>query len=120
VVPEGVKRIIEVDLSRNLELDAKVSPRVGRSSSTPCTPSRSAPARADGCERAHPVHAPVHDPDDAKLAAVANVTQALEAGALTELPATRFALADTAAAHDAVERGAVGKVLIDVRAPDQP
>ncbi len=59
-------------------------------------------------------------PDDAKLAAVAHVTRALEAGALTELPATRFPLADTAAAHDAVERGAVGKVLIDVRAPDQP
>ena len=52
-------------------------------------------------------------------AAAADVTAAAAAGALEVgdehgLPLTRFALADTAAAHDAVEGGAVGKVLIDV------
>jgi NADPH2:quinone reductase len=52
--------------------------------------------------------------EDAVRAAVRDVTAALEAGALTPLPLHRFALEDTAAAHDAVEAGAVGKVLIDV------
>ena len=55
----------------------------------------------------------------ALAAAAADVTAAAAAGALEVgdehgLPLTRFALADTAAAHDAVEGGAVGKVLIDV------
>jgi NADPH2:quinone reductase len=38
----------------------------------------------------------------------------LSEGALTEPPLHRFPLEETAAAHDAVENGAVGKVLIDV------
>jgi NADPH:quinone reductase len=51
--------------------------------------------------------------------AVADITAALEDGALpvgedAGLPLHRFALADTGAAHQAVEDGAVGKVLIDV------
>jgi len=41
-----------------------------------------------------------------------DITAALAAGALTELPVTRFALDDIAAAHEAVEAGAVGKVLV--------
>ena len=50
---------------------------------------------------------------------VADVTQALEDGALpvgedVGLPLHQFALTDAAAAHQAVEDGAVGKVLIDV------
>jgi DNA-binding NarL/FixJ family response regulator len=44
----------------------------------------------------------------------ASVTAALRAGALTPLPLHRFALEDIAAAHDAVEGGAVGKVLVDI------
>ncbi|MBY4213627.1 NADPH:quinone reductase [Rhodococcus fascians] len=39
---------------------------------------------------------------------------ALEVGEDTGLPLHRFPLAETAAAHDAVESGIVGKVLIDV------
>jgi NADPH2:quinone reductase len=51
--------------------------------------------------------------------AVADVTRALKDGALpvgedAGLPLHRFALPDAAAAHQAVEDGAVGKVLIDV------
>lgn len=57
--------------------------------------------------------------DEQKQNAVAGVAEALAAGALGVgeehgLPLTRFALAETAAAHDAVEQGTVGKVLIDV------
>ncbi len=47
-------------------------------------------------------------------AAVDGVSQAVAVGALTTLPIHRFVLQDTAAAHDAVERGVVGKVVIDV------
>ena len=42
------------------------------------------------------------------------VSKAVEVGALTTLPLHRFPLEDAARAHDAVEAGAVGKVLIDV------
>ncbi|MET0474041.1 MAG: NADPH:quinone reductase [Mycobacterium sp.] len=50
-----------------------------------------------------------------------DVTAAAAAGALAVgeaagLPLHRFSLDDTAAAHDAVENGVTGKVLIDVRA----
>ena len=45
-------------------------------------------------------------------AAVADVAAAAEAGELTELPVHRFPLADVAQAHDAVEGGAVGKVIV--------
>jgi NADPH2:quinone reductase len=47
--------------------------------------------------------------------AVAGVSRALEAGALTELPVHRFSLEQCAAAQQAVQDGAVGKVLVDVR-----
>nr|WP_296776141.1 NADPH:quinone reductase [Rhodococcus sp. (in: high G+C Gram-positive bacteria)] len=50
--------------------------------------------------------------EDVNAAARAGV---LEVGEDAGLPLHRFALADTAAAHDAVENGVVGKVLIDVQ-----
>ena len=53
-------------------------------------------------------------PRAALRAAVDGVSQAMAVGALTTLPVHRFALEDTAAAHDAVEGGAVGKVVIDM------
>lgn len=58
-------------------------------------------------------------PEDAKERAVRDVSAAVEAGALSVgaeagLPLHRFPLERTADAHDAVEAGAVGKVLIDV------
>jgi NADPH2:quinone reductase len=37
----------------------------------------------------------------------------MQASALTELPVTRFRLDQVAAAHDAVEAGAIGKVVVD-------
>jgi NADPH:quinone reductase len=56
---------------------------------------------------------------EAKASAVAAVSEALAAGVLRSgeddgLPLLRFPLEQTAAAHDAVEQGFVGKVLIDV------
>jgi len=46
--------------------------------------------------------------------AVTDISAALAAGALTELPVTRFPLDEVAAAQDAVEAGAVGKVVLDI------
>ena len=43
---------------------------------------------------------------------VADIGTALRAGALTELPEHRFPLEDAAAAHEAVEQGVSGKVLV--------
>jgi NADPH2:quinone reductase len=60
-------------------------------------------------------------PADAKDQAVADVSAAVAAGALgvgddTGLPLLRYPLERTAEAHDAVEAGAVGKVLIEIDA----
>ena len=44
--------------------------------------------------------------------AAADITAALTSGALTELPVHRFGLDDIVAAQDAVQDGAVGKVLV--------
>ena len=57
--------------------------------------------------------------EEALQAAAADLTAALEDGALEVgeehgLPLVRYPLEETAAAHDAVENGAVGKVLVDV------
>ena len=46
--------------------------------------------------------------------AASDITGALADGALTELPVTRFGLADVAAAHRAVEAGTHGKVVIEL------
>jgi NADPH2:quinone reductase len=58
-------------------------------------------------------------PPAAKDQAVADVSAAVADGALNVgeahgLPLHRFPLVETAAAHAAVERGVVGKVLIDL------
>ncbi|HEX6712749.1 MAG TPA: NADPH:quinone reductase [Thermoleophilaceae bacterium] len=53
-------------------------------------------------------------PREAIEQSIADITRALEDGALTEPPLHRFSLAETAAAHDAVEAGAIGKVLIEI------
>jgi NADPH2:quinone reductase len=57
--------------------------------------------------------------DEQKTAAVSAITAALADDALgvgeeRGLPLTRFRLEDTARAHDAVQQGTVGKILIDV------
>jgi NADPH:quinone reductase len=53
-------------------------------------------------------------PAPALRQAAADITAALDEGALTELPVHRFPLDDIVAAHEAVENRAVGKVLIDL------
>ncbi len=53
-------------------------------------------------------------PESAKQEAVADICRWMDAGALRHHVGERFPLEETAAAHEAVERGAFGNVVIDV------
>jgi len=53
-------------------------------------------------------------PADALDQATADISKAVAAGALTELPVIRFPLDQIVAAHEAVEAGAVGKVVLEI------
>jgi len=53
-------------------------------------------------------------PPEALRQAVAEVCAALRDGALTALPVHRYSLNDIAEAHDAVEQGSVGKVVVEI------
>ena len=115
--PDGVDRVVEVALAANLELDLAV-----------CRPNAVVSIYADTgapevplpVRRLMTANVALHFVllygigEDKIAAAVAGVSDALAAGALTTLPLHRFTLEDVAAAHDAVEAGAVGKVLVDV------
>ncbi len=85
--PDGADLIAEVSPAVNNELDVAVA------ASGPLDPALLAAAAQD------------------VTAAVA--AGALRAGAESGLPPHHYPLGEAAAAHDAVERGVVGKVLID-------
>jgi NADPH:quinone reductase len=114
--PDGVARIVELALGPNLELDLAVIAPYG----TIVT------YASDQATASLPVRA-LMSPNltlrfmllylirpEAMRAAVDGVCEALAVGALTTLPVHRFALRQTAEAHDAVESGAVGKVVIEM------
>jgi NADPH:quinone reductase len=115
LAPDGVDRVVEVALHQNVDLDAEV-----------CGHDAAIAAYADGGPTtlgARPFMSRnvvlrfvlVYTmPAQAVRVAVSDVSDALAAGALIELPAHHFALDDVAGAHDAVERGALGKVFVDV------
>jgi NADPH2:quinone reductase len=114
LAPDGVDRIVEVALTTNLDLDLRVM----------------AENAAIACYATEPTDPVVPSgrllfantnlryvlvyrmPAAAMATAVADVTAA--APDLVPLPFRRFPLEDIAAAHDAVEAGAVGKILVDV------
>jgi NADPH2:quinone reductase len=109
-----VERVVEVALGANLDLDLAVS----GPETTVVT------YAADGADPVLPVRACMSAnvtlrfillygvPAPALDAAVIDITAAVAAGALTELPAHKFTLDDVVAANEAAERGAVGKVFI--------
>ncbi len=110
-----IDRVIEVALGANLELDLAVL-RPGGYIVTYASepgPDPALPVRA--CMTANVVLRFVllyRVPAEAMDQAAADITTALQAGALTELPAHRFGLEDVVAAQDAVQAGAVGKVFV--------
>jgi NADPH2:quinone reductase len=107
-------RIVEVAMGANLELDLAVA---GPQTRIVCY-------AAEAVDPVLPVRACMTAnvgfrfvllygvPRAALHQAAADITRALKDGALTELPVTKFPLAEIAAAHDAVQAGAVGKVLV--------
>lgn len=111
-----VDRIVEVALGPNLELDLEVAnPHAVISTYAADTPSAEIPIRALMTPNLTLRFVLVYTiPPDALHNAVGGVAAALAADALTTLPLLRYPLAETAAAHDAVAGGAVGKVVIDL------
>lgn len=113
--PEGVARIVEVNLPANASLDTEVIAAGGVIScyvtaDRPVELSRSLMVRnvSIGFVLVYTI------PVAAKLKAVADISAALRDGALTALPEHRFPLEEVAAAHDAVEGGVTGKVLVQL------
>ncbi|CUR55286.1 NADPH:quinone reductase [metagenome] len=122
LAPDGVDLVVEVSPAANAGLDVAVAApgatvafyanNGGDEVSVPVRPSMSANLSWRGI-MVYTVTS------EAKAHAVADVSAALAAGALrvgaeAGLPIHRYPLEETAAAHLAVEHGAVGKVLIDV------
>jgi NADPH2:quinone reductase len=115
--PDGVDRVVEVAPAANAALDVAVAARHAVTSFY---------ANEGGDDVSVPVRPYMVDnltlrgvlvytmPAGALRQAVGDVSAALAAGALTTLPLHRFPLERTADAHDAVEQGAVGKVLVEV------
>jgi NADPH2:quinone reductase len=115
--PEGVDRVVELSLGHNLELDLAAANANAAIVSY---------ANEAGGELAVPVRRLMTANivlrfvlvytmgDEAIRAAVDHVAAAVAEGALSTLPLHRFTLEQAADAHDAVEAGAVGKVVIDL------
>jgi NADPH2:quinone reductase len=114
--PDGVDRVVEVALGPNLELDLAV-----------CAPHAAIVTyAADHREATVPVRPLMSAnlvlrfvmvygmPEDALRTAVADVSAAVAEGALTTLPTHRFDLSGIAGAHEAVESGVVGKVVVNI------
>ncbi|CEA06902.1 Alcohol dehydrogenase [Arthrobacter saudimassiliensis] len=126
IAPDGVDHIVEVSPAQNAALDVEVAANHasiayyannnGEEITVPIVASFAKNIRWQGV-LVYTEGEPAHQ------AAVKDITEALRDGALpvgeaAGLPLTWFELADTAAAHDAVEDGATGKVLIRVAAED--
>ncbi|HEX4656751.1 MAG TPA: NADPH:quinone reductase [Streptosporangiaceae bacterium] len=113
--PGGVDHVVELALGANLQLDLAVL-RPGARIVTYAAEAADPVLPVRACMTANVVLRFVllyGVAPEALGQAVRDITAALAAGALTELPVTRFPLDEIAAAHETVEGGAVvGKVLI--------
>lgn len=122
IAPDGVEHVVEVAPAQNASLDVQVLANHGSIAyyannngddfTVPIVASFAKNARWQGL-LLYTVG------PDALAAAAEDITAALEAGALpvgdaAGLPVTWFPLEQTASAHDAVENGVTGKVLIRV------
>ena len=122
VAPKGVQAIVEVSAARNAAVDAQV---IGAHGAVAMY------ADDGGAEVTVPVRAQMGpnarwqfvlvytEPERAKVIGIEDVATAVADGAVrvgedVGLPLHVFPLAETAAAHQAVQDGAVGKVLVDV------
>jgi NADPH2:quinone reductase len=109
-----VDRVVEVAFGANLPLDLAVS-RPDTVIATYAAEPRDPALPVRACMTANVVLRFMllyAVPGPAIDQAVTDITAALSAGALTELPEYRFPLGDIVAAHQAAEDGVVGKVLV--------
>jgi NADPH2:quinone reductase len=122
LAPDGVDLIAEVSPARNNELDLAVA---GNGATIAVYANNGGDTFPVDIRRTFALNLRyqfllLYTLEPALLAAAAqDLTAAVRAGALRAgeqagLPLHRYPLAQTAAAHDAVEQGAVGKVLIDI------
>lgn len=106
-----VDRIVEVAPMANLDLDLRVLARGGTIATYAADPSLTLPGGPLMAANARLEFALLYTvPPQELAAAVRWVCDAL--GALTALPITAFPLERVAQAHDAVEQGTIGKVVI--------
>ena len=117
-VPYGVDQFVEVALHQNLELDlavaaphAVITSYAADDSSLAQVPVRRLMAPNLTLRFMLLYTLPPKQLRDA----IERTTEAVAAGALTTLPIHRFTLGQINEAHDAVEAGAVGKVVIDLQ-----
>lgn len=123
VAPDGVDTVVDVNAPANIGYDLDVLKPGGTPSIHAANPGESVtiPIRGSMTKNIRYQFILTYTvTDEQKQHAVAAVAEAVADGALRVgdehgLPLTRFPLEATAGAHDAVEQGAVGKVLIDVR-----
>jgi len=111
----AVDRVIEVALGANVKLDLAVASPGTRIITYAAEASDPVllPVRACMTTNVTMKFVLIYAVPMSELERAANgITQALRDGALSELPVRRFALSDIAAAHDAVEAGEVGKVVV--------
>jgi len=109
-----VDRVAEVDLNANLDLDlAVLSPNsqiitYASTATDPVLPVRACMSANVALRFVLLYGVPAAELDQA----AADITTALRDGALSALPVHRYDLADVCAAQDAVQGGAVGKVVV--------
>ncbi|MBM9468395.1 NADPH:quinone reductase [Nakamurella leprariae] len=122
LAPHGVNTVVEVSVSQNAAIDAAVLAPHGVVAiyAGNADDQVTLPVRSSMVQNARWQFVLLYtEPHGAKVRAVRDLTAALEAGAVrvgqdAGVPLHHFDLADAAAAHQAVEDGAVGKVLVDV------
>lgn len=117
-VPDGIDRFVEVALDQNLTLDVAVAAPHALVTSYAATDASVAqvPVRQLMAPNITLRFMLLYTVPPRKLQhAIERTVAAVAAGALSTLPIHRFKLEQIAEAHDAVERGAVGKVVIDLQ-----
>ena len=114
---EGVDRIVEVELGTNLDTSLKIIKTNGVISTyaSQADPEPTLPFYAFLYKSVTLHHVIVFlMPEEAKGQAVADITAWMSEGKISHQIGERFSLDEIAAAHEAVEGGAVGKVLIEI------
>ncbi len=113
----GLDRVVEVEFGGNLEASVAALRNNGviATYASQANPEPSVPFYVLIYKNITVRHVLVFGmPDDTKMQAVADISRWLEAGQLRHHLGPRFALDQIVAAHEAVEAGVFGKVLVDL------